>query len=80
MTQHLWQNLHTNVILEHFLHLLEHWLGQKPGRTHRTMTARRGIIYFRGDQVRINKLKSCKNSVQSAKRALNRLLRTSSTK
>ena len=32
-----------------FLHLLEHWFGQKPGRIHtnRTVIARREIIYFR---------------------------------
>ena len=35
-------------VLEHSLHLLEHWLGQKSGRTHRTVTARRGKVYFRG--------------------------------
>ena len=29
------------------LHLLEHWLGQKSGRTHRRVTARRGILYLR---------------------------------
>ena len=27
--------------------LLEHWLGQKSGRTHRTVTARRGILCLR---------------------------------
>ena len=31
-----------------FLHLLQHWLGQKLGRTRRTGIAMRGVIYFRG--------------------------------
>ena len=35
-------------ILEYSLDLLECWLGQTPGRTHRSMIASRGvIIYFR---------------------------------
>ena len=35
-------------ILEHSLDLLERWLGQTPGKTHRSMIASRGvIIYFR---------------------------------
>ena len=50
MTQHLYNNLHTNVLIftTLYLHLLEHWLGQKSGRTYWTVIARRAILYFRG--------------------------------
>ena len=52
MTQHLAQFAH-KCILEHSLHLLEHWFEQKPGRTHanRTVITRREVIYFRWDHL-----------------------------